>query len=84
MPLPNNQPFLSSLVKLSHIASDCMTRIYGTRHDTVLPVWNAAVSIRSSLHRFAKDQLRDMDFGLEGHVGTGEVGVCQALVSTCK
>ncbi|EGU75837.1 hypothetical protein FOXB_13637 [Fusarium oxysporum f. sp. conglutinans Fo5176] len=46
------------------------------------PVWNAAIEIRRELHQFAEQQLKDMKFGLVGDPSTGELGVCQAMVST--
>ncbi|KAF5654216.1 hypothetical protein F25303_1597 [Fusarium sp. NRRL 25303] len=52
------------------------------RHDSLLPVWNAAIEIRRELHQFAEQQLKDMKFGLVGDPSTGELGVCQAMVST--
>ncbi|EYB33001.1 hypothetical protein FGRA07_06255 [Fusarium graminearum] len=60
----------------------CVKRIYSPRHDSLLPVWNAAVEIRRELHQFAEQQLKDMKFGLVGDPSTGELGVCQAMVST--
>ncbi|CAM1507979.1 Fc.00g048270.m01.CDS01 [Cosmosporella sp. VM-42] len=47
-----------------------------------LAVWNAAMEIRRELHQFAEQQLKDMKFGLVGDLSTGELGVCQAMVST--
>lgn len=62
----------------------CVKRIYSPRHDSLLPVWNAAVEIRRELLQFAEQQLKDMKFGLVGDPSTGELGVCQAMVSTSK
>ncbi|KAF5962303.1 hypothetical protein FBULB1_14315 [Fusarium bulbicola] len=45
-------------------------------------IWNAAIEIRRELHQFAEQQLKDMKFGLVGDPSTGELGVCQAMVST--
>ncbi|KAF7547041.1 hypothetical protein G7Z17_g8001 [Cylindrodendrum hubeiense] len=45
-------------------------------------IWNAANEIRRELHRFAEKQSKDMKFGLVGDPSTGELGVCQAMVST--
>ncbi|EMT68155.1 hypothetical protein FOC4_g10012565 [Fusarium odoratissimum] len=47
-----------------------------------LSLWNAAIEIRRELHQFAEQQLKDMKFGLVGDPSTGELGVCQAMVST--
>lgn len=69
---------------LSRIMSKCVNLIYGPRHDSLLPVWNAAVEIRRELHQFAEKQSKDMKFGLVGDASTGELGVCQAMVSTSK
>ncbi|KAM0343592.1 hypothetical protein ACHAPU_008343 [Fusarium lateritium] len=82
IPLPNDQKLLKSLVTLSRIMDKCVKRIYSPRHDSLLPVWNAAVEIRRELHHFAEHQLKDMKFGLVGDPSTGELGVCQAMVST--
>ncbi|KAG4259427.1 hypothetical protein FPRO03_12828 [Fusarium proliferatum] len=60
----------------------CVKKIYSPRHDSLLPVWNAAIEIRRELHHFAEQQLKDMKFGLVGDPSTGELGVCQAMVST--
>lgn len=62
----------------------CVKKIYSPRHDSLLPVWNAAIEIRRELHQFAEQQLKDMKFGLVGDPSTGELGVCQAMVSTSK
>lgn len=64
--------------------SKCVSLIYSPRHDSLLPVWNAAIEIRRELHRFAEKQSKDMKFGLVGDASTGELGVCQAMVSTSK
>ncbi|KAF5017683.1 hypothetical protein F66182_10368 [Fusarium sp. NRRL 66182] len=82
IPLPKDQKLLKSLVTLSRIMDKCIKRIYGPRHDSLLPVWNAAIEIRRELHQFAEQQLKDMKFGLVGDPSTGEPGVCQAMVST--
>ncbi|KAF5235152.1 hypothetical protein FAUST_7277 [Fusarium austroamericanum] len=82
IPLPKDQKLLRSLVTLSRIMDKCVKRIYSPRHDSLLPVWNAAVEIRRELHQFAEQQLKDMKFGLVGDPSTGELGVCQAMVST--
>ncbi|KAH7246375.1 fungal-specific transcription factor domain-containing protein [Fusarium tricinctum] len=82
IPLPKDQKLLKSLVTLSRIMNKCVKRIYSPRHDSLLPVWNAAVEIRRELHQFAEQQLKDMKFGLVGDPSTGELGVCQAMVST--
>lgn len=62
----------------------CAKRIYSPRHDSLLPVWNAAIEIRQELHCFAEQQLKDMKFCLVGDPSTGERGVCQAMVSTSE
>ncbi|KAJ4323632.1 hypothetical protein N0V84_004240 [Fusarium piperis] len=82
IPVPKNQKHLISLVTLSRIMSKCVKRIYSPKHDSLLPVWNAAIEIRRELHRFAEKQLKDMKFGLVSDPTTGELGVCQAMVST--
>lgn len=84
IPLPKDQKLLRSLVTLSRIMDKCVKRIYSPRHDSLLPVWNAALEIRRELHQFAEQQLKDMKFGLIGDPSTGELGVCQAMVSTSK
>ncbi|RMJ19669.1 hypothetical protein CDV36_000652 [Fusarium kuroshium] len=82
IPVPKNQKHLISLVTLSRIMDKCVKRIYSPKHDSLLPVWNAAIEIRRELHRFAERQLKDMKFGLVSDPTTGELGVCQAMVST--
>ncbi|KAF4445684.1 hypothetical protein FALBO_17154 [Fusarium albosuccineum] len=82
IPVPKEQKLLISLVTLSRIMDKCVKRIYSPRHDSLLPVWNAAIEIRRELHQFAEQQLKDMKFGLVGDPSTGELGVCQAMVST--
>lgn len=62
----------------------CVNLIYKPRHDSLLPVWNAAIEIRQDLRQFAEQQLKDMNFGLVGDLITGELGVCQAMVSTSE
>lgn len=84
IPVPKNQKHLISLVTLSRIMDKCVKRIYSPKHDSLLPVWNAAIEIRRELHRFAERQLKDMKFGLVSDPTTGELGVCQAMVSTRK
>lgn len=64
--------------------SKCLNRIYTSRHDSLLPVWHAANEIRQELHDFAEKQIKDMNFGLIGDPSSGEVGVCQAMVSTSE
>ncbi|KAL5589220.1 hypothetical protein FOBRF1_015748 [Fusarium oxysporum] len=82
IPVPGEHQLLVSLAKLSRIMDKCAKRIYSPRHDSLLPVWNAAVEIRQELHCFAEQQLKDMKFCLIGDPSTGERGVCQAMVST--
>ncbi|KAL6402083.1 hypothetical protein AUP68_14548 [Ilyonectria robusta] len=84
IPVPSEHKLLISLVTLSRIMSKCVRLIYSPRHDSLLPVWNAANEIRRELHRFAERQSKDMKFGLVGDASTGELGVCQAMVSTSK
>jgi hypothetical protein len=84
IPVPSHQKLLVSLVTLSRTMSKCVQLIYSPRHDSLLPVWNAAIEIRRELHRFAEKQSKDMKFGLVGDASTGELGVCQAMVSTSK
>ncbi|KAM0561578.1 hypothetical protein ACHAPJ_002746 [Fusarium lateritium] len=74
IPLPKDQKLLKSLITLSRIMDKCVKRIYSPRHDSLLPVWNAAVEIRRELHQFAEQQLKDMKFGLVGDPSTGELG----------
>ncbi|KAJ4141879.1 hypothetical protein NW754_014669 [Fusarium falciforme] len=81
IPVPKDQKHLISLVTLSRIMDKCVKRIYSPKHDSLLPVWNAAIEIRRELHRFAEKQLKDMKFGLVSPT-SGELGVCQAMVST--
>lgn len=84
IPVPSSQKLLISLVTLSRIMSKCVQLIYSPRHDSLLPVWKAAMEIRGELHRFAEKQSKDMKFGVVGGLSTGEHGVCQAMVSTSK
>ncbi|QKD60128.2 uncharacterized protein FOBCDRAFT_144747 [Fusarium oxysporum Fo47] len=82
IPVPGDHQLLVSLATLSRIMDKCAKRIYSPRHDSLLPVWNAAIEIRRELHCFAEQQLKDMKFCLVGDPSTGERGVCQAMVST--
>ncbi|KAJ3458143.1 hypothetical protein MRS44_012252 [Fusarium solani] len=71
--VPKDQKHLISLVTLSRIMDKCVKRIYSPKHDSLLPVWNAAIEIRRELHRFAEKQLKDMKFGLVSPT-SGELG----------
>ncbi|KPM36879.1 hypothetical protein AK830_g9700 [Neonectria ditissima] len=82
IPVPSSHKLLISLVTLARIMSKCVRLIYSPRHDSLLPVWKAATEIRRELHRFAEKQSKDMKFGVVGGLSTGELGVCQAMVST--
>jgi hypothetical protein len=84
VPLPAGQKFLESLVALARIMSKCATLIYRQNHKSLAPVWNAANEIRRELLRFAEQQRKDLNFGLVGDPGTGELGVCQTVISTSK
>jgi hypothetical protein len=82
LPVPSDQKFLVALVTLSRIMSRCVNRIYAPQHDSLLPVWNAANEIRRELHLFAEQQLREVKLGIVGDINSGELGVCQVMVST--
>lgn len=84
VPLPADQKFLQSLVTLARIMSKCATLIYKQQHKSLAPIWNAANEIRRELLRFAQQQRNDLNFGLVGDPGTGELGVCQTIMSTSK
>ncbi len=75
---------MQSLVMLARVMSKCATRIYKQHHESLLPVWNAANEIRRELHRLVEQQRKDLNFGLVGDPSTGELGVCQTMVSTSK
>ncbi|KAK2670499.1 hypothetical protein RAB80_012921 [Fusarium oxysporum f. sp. vasinfectum] len=74
IPVPGEHQLLVSLATLSRIMDKCAKRIYSPRHDSLLPVWNAAIEIRQELHCFAEQQLKDMKFCLVGDPSTGERG----------
>uniref|UniRef100_A0A0B7JNW7 Zn(2)-C6 fungal-type domain-containing protein n=1 Tax=Bionectria ochroleuca TaxID=29856 RepID=A0A0B7JNW7_BIOOC len=82
VPMPKKQKFLKSMVTLSRIMAKCTNQIYTPRHDSLMPMWNAANEIREQLHRFAECQPRDMGFELVGHTKPGEEGFCQTLLSS--
>ena len=84
MPEPTNEVFLLSLVKLARLMSKCATRIYNQNHKSLLPLWNAGNEIRRELLQFAEQQRKDMHFGLVGDPNTGELGVCQTIISTSE
>jgi len=64
--------------------SKCSSKIYDDQHHSILPLWHAANEIRRELHEFAEQQRKDMNFGLVGDPNTGELGVCQTIISTSK
>ncbi|KAG4269858.1 hypothetical protein FPRO06_06524 [Fusarium proliferatum] len=66
------------VAKLDEVVNMQMVQI----HLLMISLWNAAIEIRRELHHFAEQQLKDMKFGLVGDPSTGELGVCQAMVST--
>lgn len=70
------------MVNLSRIISKCSDRIYAPRHDSLLPVWNFANEIRVELRQFAEQQPQAMGFSLVGDIKGGELGLCQAMLST--
>ncbi|KAF7561008.1 hypothetical protein G7046_g3144 [Stylonectria norvegica] len=80
VPLPANQPVLISLVSIAKFMCKVVNRIYSSRHESLLPVWNAATEIRRELQKFAEKQ--DMSFTLAGDLSTEELGVCRAIIST--
>ncbi|PKS12600.1 hypothetical protein jhhlp_000808 [Lomentospora prolificans] len=82
VPVPPQERLLKSLVTLSRIMSKCAAKIYEHHHQSLLPLWHAANEIRRELHEFAEQQRKDMNFGLVGDPNTGELGVCQTMVST--
>jgi hypothetical protein len=82
--MPKKQKFLKSMVTLSRIMAKCTNQIYTPRHDSLMPMWNAANEIREQLHRFAECQPRDMGFELVGHTKPGEEGFCQTLLSSSE
>jgi hypothetical protein len=64
--------------------SKCATAIYKQQHKSLAPIWDAAKGIRRELLRFAEQQRKDLNFGLVGDPGVGELGVCQTILSTSK
>jgi hypothetical protein len=84
VPLPAEQKLLQSLVTLARLMSKCDTLIYKQHHKSLATSWNAANEIRRDLLRFAEQQRKDLNFGLVGDPNTGEVGVCQTIMSTSK
>lgn len=84
VPLPAEQKLLQSLVTLAGLMSKCSTLIYKQDHKSLGPIWNAANEIRRELLRFAEQQRKDLNFGLVGDPSTGELGVCQTMMSTSK
>lgn len=84
VPLPAEEKLLQSLVTLARLMSKCANLIYKQRHKSLAPIWSAANEIRRELLRFADQQRKDLDFGLVGNPSTGELGVCQTMMSTSK
>lgn len=84
VPLPAEQKFLQSLVTLARLMSKCATHIYNQNHKSLAPIWKAANEIRRELLQFAEQQRKDFNFGLVGDPGAGELGVCQAIISTSR
>ncbi|KAL2132057.1 hypothetical protein VTI74DRAFT_4259 [Chaetomium olivicolor] len=82
VPLPAEQKLLQSLVTLARLMSKCATLIYKQHHKSLAPVWSAANEIRQELLRFAEQQRKIFNFGLAGELSTGELGVCQTMIST--
>ncbi|KAK4038644.1 hypothetical protein C8A01DRAFT_17311 [Parachaetomium inaequale] len=82
VPLPAEQKLLQSLVTLARLMSKCATLIYKQHHKSLAPIWSAANEIRGELLQFAEQQRRDLNFGLVGDPSTGELGVCQTIMST--
>lgn len=84
IPAPDHNSLLHSLVALSKLMAKCAYRIFGPRHESLLPVWNAANEIRRDLLAFADQQRTDMDLNLVGDPKPGEQGVWQVMVSTSE
>lgn len=82
--MPKGEILLQALVQLARIMSKCVNRIYSQRHDSLLPLWNAANEIRQELYGFAEQQMKVMQFGLVGDLSSGERGVYQAMISTSE
>jgi hypothetical protein len=84
VPLPAEEKLLQSLSSLARLMSRCSTLIYKQQHTSLAPIWNAANEIRRDLLRFAEQQRKGMNFNLVGEPSTGELGVCQTMISTSK
>ena len=84
VPFPDEEKLLRSLATLARLMSKCATLIYKQQHKSLAPIWDAAKQIRRELLRFAEQQRKDLNFGLVGDPSTGELGVCQTIVSTSK
>ena len=84
VPFPDDEKLLRSLATLARLMSKCATLIYKQQHKSLAPIWDAAKQIRRELLRFAEQQRKDLNFGLVGDPSTGELGVCQTIVSTSK
>ncbi|KAJ2898356.1 hypothetical protein MKZ38_003984 [Zalerion maritima] len=82
VPAPVDHPHMLALIQLSRIMSACASRIYNTKHQSLLTVWNAADDVRRQLHEFAQKPGHAMDIGLNGETAHGHLGVFQAMVST--
>ena len=82
--MPDKNTLLHSLVTLSRLMAKCASRIFGPRHESLLPLWNAADEVRRDLIAFADQQQRDMDMNLVGDPKPGELGVWQVMISTSK
>lgn len=83
VPFPTEEKLLFSVVTLARIMSKSAKAIYRKHHDSLLPLWRAANEIRLELRAFAVQLREDFNFGVRDDPNTGELGMCQTIVSTC-
>ncbi|CAK7564016.1 MAG: hypothetical protein SEPTF4163_001899 [Sporothrix epigloea] len=82
VPFPTEEKLLFSVVTLARIMSKSAKAIYRKHHDSLLPLWRAANEIRLELRAFAVQLREDFNFGVRDDPNTGELGMCQTIVST--
>ncbi|CAK7271941.1 hypothetical protein SEPCBS119000_004864 [Sporothrix epigloea] len=82
VPFPTEEKLLFSIVTLARIMSKSAKAIYRKHHDSLLPLWIAANEIRLELRTVAVQLREDFNFGVRDDPNTGELGMCQAIVST--
>lgn len=69
---------------MARVMSKCVKSIYNQRHESLVPLWNAACEIRQELGRFAEQHMNDAKYDLFGDRTPTERGICQVMISTSE